>query len=154
MGTIYTGNPVTEGMLEALAELLAGAVGTDAKLHLYKAGFTPGPTTTEADFELNECDFNTYAPATITWGTPGLNSLGQPIVYSDGLDWQNVSGANPNMVGGAWLHIDAAGPPAVDVAMNYYPFDVPVPMTSALATLHATLALLTPDLTGFVEIDV
>lgn len=145
MASEITGICTTEGVVEALKELKAAGLGVAGKLHLYKSSFTPGPGSVEADFEAEECDFDTYVAQAVTWSVVGSNAQGRAVMVSDDVVWQNVAGTSPNMVGGAWLHIDAAGPPAVDKSVQYFPFVPPVPMSTALALIACRVYLGLPD---------
>lgn len=103
--------------------------------------------------EAGEADFNTYAAAAVTWSVVGLDTSGNVVIQSQNAFFQNVSGANPNTLGGAWLHIDDAGPPIVDVAVNYFPFTVPINMTTALASMGVKIVLTLPTLTGYAIVE-
>lgn len=88
-------------------------------LHLFKAGFVPTPTTVKADFEANECDYDGYAPLTITaWSDPVLAGVGYAIYApTQTFPWVLDTDAIGNQAGGAWLET-AAG-----VVYQYTIFD-------------------------------
>ena len=112
------------------ALVLANAAQTAyalAVIKQFKAGFVPNPATVVADLDAVECDYDDYAPLTITaWFDPALAPSGgwqitaptsQALCAAD----QVVS----NMVGGWWMEL-AAG----DVFVIRQ-FDAPVPMAVA-----------------------
>src|ERR1051326_5548788 len=76
MSQDVAGTTTVEGGVEALTEVLAAAIGTATKLHLFKQGFSPAPTSVEADFEAQECDFSGYAAASLTFGAVGIDNQG------------------------------------------------------------------------------
>lgn len=154
MSVDVVGQMLREGSVESLTELLAAAYGTGTKLHLYKSTFSPGPGNVEADFIAAECTFSGYAPATLTWGTVGLDGAGNAVAYSTRVEFQNSTGAVGDSVGGAWIETQtAAGPPAIDKALNFYQFAAPVPMSSALATMFLSVMAQLPDLSGKAILD-
>lgn len=92
----------------AKVEALAGQARLAASvLHLFQAGWTPTPTSTLADFEEHECDYDGYAPLTIaTWHAPVLAGVGYAIyaptqTFTWVLDTEGVG----NQVGGAWVEL-------------------------------------------------
>ncbi len=138
------GAEVKEGGIELLTELLAATAGTGAKLHLYKAAFSPTRDSVEADFETNECDFGGYSATALTFGSVGLDGDGQAVVHSTRVV-QQVTGpivVNPNTVGGAWLEdVIAVGPPKNSKVLRYFPFPTPVPMSAAGAQMSLEVVL-------------
>lgn len=109
---------------------VAGLVRTGlaaGHVHLYKSGFTPDANSAEADFELNECDYDGYTAggiAVATWlaailapgGGAGIQSGDVQFTYVDGV------GHVGNSVGGWWY--ESAGSKAV----VYGSFADPIPM--------------------------
>lgn len=74
-------------------------------LHLFQAGFVPTPTTTKAEFEANECDYDGYAPLTIaTWHDPILAGVGYAVYApTQTFPWVFEVDGIGNQVGGTWL---------------------------------------------------
>lgn len=74
-------------------------------MSLFQSGFAPSITSTKADFEAEECDFDGYAPKTIaTFAAPllsgdGYSTFGPTQVFA----WTLVTDAVGNSVGGYWL---------------------------------------------------
>lgn len=77
----------------------------NAVCKLFKQGFVPSPTSTKADFEANECDFDGYASKTIaTWSTPVLAGTGyMTYAPTQTFAWSHVADDVGNAVGGYWL---------------------------------------------------
>lgn len=139
-----------EGSLELLRELKAAIIGTAGSLHLYKSTFAPTPQSVEADFEAAEADFTGYAAAALVFGTPRVLAGGTVACLSGNNVFTATDAAAPNTIGGAWLHTEQVGPPAVDAAVDFFAFPVPVPMLTALATLGLKVVLTTPDTASYV----
>lgn len=148
------GAPTLEGSIESLTELIAGLVGTAAKLHLFKAGFSPSNNSVQADFAAQEADFVGYAPATLTFGPVGVDVQGNASSYGDRVEFQATDGTMPNSIGGAWISVTtSAGPPPVLGSLRYYQFLTPIPMSVALATMGAVVVYKASDLDGKIIID-
>lgn len=112
------------------AKTLATAAKTARALSvikLFKAGFTPDPSTVVADLDANEADFDDYAPITVTaWLDPvaqasGGWSITQPTEQFECAALQVVQ----NMIGGWWEEL--AGGDVIVIRQ----FDAPVPMAEA-----------------------
>jgi len=90
----------------ARIEAVAGKARlANSVLHLFKFGFSPTPTSTLADFEANECDFDGYAAKTIaTWSDPVLANVAYAIYApTQTFAWSHVADDVGNAVGGAFL---------------------------------------------------
>lgn len=87
-------------LAEAGDTLLANSV-----LHAFKAGFVPSPTSTLAEFTAAECDFDGYAPITITtWADPVLAGAGYAIYApTKTFRWEHDVSDVGNQVGGLYL---------------------------------------------------
>jgi len=74
-------------------------------LHLFKAGFSPTPTSTLTDFLAQECDYDGYAAKTITaWADPILAGAAY-VTYAPAqtFTWEHVADDVGNQAGGAFL---------------------------------------------------
>ena len=143
-----------EGGIEALTELLAGAIGTAGKMHLYQSSFSPTPSSVEADFTAAEATFTGYAAATVSWGAIGLDSVGLPTTISDRALFQATDAVTPNVIGGVWYECQtAAGPPAVHKSINYFAFPNPISMATALATIGVVLNMVSPGIVATAAVD-
>lgn len=93
----------------------------------FKAGLVPTPATLVAELDAAECDYDDYAPITITaWLAAALApSGGWQITAPTSQALCAADQAVPNMVGGWWIEL-AAG----DVFVIRQ-FDAPVPMAIA-----------------------
>lgn len=92
-------------------------------MSLFQYGFVPTPTSIKADFELHECDFDGYEPATIaTFATPILAGVGYATYGpTQTFPWTLDTDAVGNQVGGFWL--ETAG----GVLIGYTIFDPSIP---------------------------
>lgn len=111
-------------------ETLATAAQTARALSvikLFKAGFVPDPDTVVADLDAEECDFDDYAPITVTvWFDPAASPQGGWQITAPTSQFLCAAlQAVPNMVGGWWLEL-AAG-----TVFMIRQFDNPVPMAEA-----------------------
>lgn len=88
--------------LEAVAGKTAFA---NSVLHLFKAGFNPSPTTTKAEFDAQECDFDGYTAKTITaWSDPVLAGVAYAIYApTQTFPWTADTDLIGNQVGGSYL---------------------------------------------------
>lgn len=86
-------------------------------MHLYKASFTPTPTSVLADYQAAECDFDGYAPATIaTWADPVLAGQGYAVYApTQTFRWDFDTDGIGNQVGGHWLQ--TAGGDLIDYSI-------------------------------------
>jgi hypothetical protein len=142
------------GKIEALTELLAGKLGTAAKLRLWVVGFAPNPNSTEADFEANEASFTGYAAVTLTWSAIGIDAANNAAAVSNRAFFQATDAVTPNRIAGAWIDVTTApGPPAIDIAPDYYPFDNPVEMGAALDFVAVTITKQQPNEAGFAVVE-
>lgn len=94
-------------------------------LHLFKAGFLPGPSAPLSDFTANECDYSGYGPLTIAaWGDPVLSPGSGYLIYAPAQTflWDSGGDLSGNMVGGTYLV--TAGGKLMDVVI----FETPIPM--------------------------
>jgi len=108
----------------ALVQATAGqARNANSVLHLFKAPFAPTPTTTKAEFEAQECDYDGYAPLTIaTWSAPVLAGTGyMTYAPTQTFPWTLDTDAVGNQVGGHWL--ETAG----GVLLDYSIYDPSIP---------------------------
>ncbi|MCE5292094.1 MAG: hypothetical protein LLG14_23025 [Nocardiaceae bacterium] len=93
-------------MTGAYIEAAAGKTRlANSVLRLFKAGFTPSPTTPLSAFVEQECDFDGYAAKTIAaWGDPVLAGQGYAIYApTQTFLWAHVADDVGNQVGGAFL---------------------------------------------------
>lgn len=93
---------MTGAKVEAAAAKTRNA---NSVLHLFKAGFTPTPTTTLAELAAQECDFDGYIPLTIaTWHDPVLAGVAFAIYApTQTFLWEFDVDAVGNQVGGSYL---------------------------------------------------
>ncbi len=146
-----------EGGLEVLRELKADLQGTAATLHLFRSDFVPGPEAVEADFEAAECDFDTYAAAALVYGVVGIDGSGRVTMHSGDVPFQNIAGTagtpGGDQVGGAWIHLDDAGPPLVDAAVQFFQFPAPVDLSEALATMTVDVVQVSDNAETYVIVE-
>lgn len=116
--------PNSAALADATAKRAALALSV---VKLFKTGFVPTPTTTATDLDAVECDYDDYAPATITAWLPPANAIGggsqitAPTTQFTCLADQVLM----NTVGGYWVEL-AGG--AVQIIRQ---FDAGVPMVIA-----------------------
>lgn len=153
MGASVTGQQTTEGRLESLTELIAGAVGSGSKLRLYKADLSPGPDSVRADFIAQEADFSGYAAATLAFDPPAIGGGSMVRAVSDAAAFAQTATTVTCMVAGAWLDTQtAAGPPAVNKAITYYPFPGPINFNQIGREINCQVVIVAPDLSGFLDL--
>lgn len=106
---------------------LSGVIRTElslAEVRLYKAGLIPDNTTTLADLDAVEADFDGYAARVVTWMATHLLPTGgaafRGCVQFDSAAPYGV----PNSIGG-WYLVDVTG---TDVVVEIQAFDAPIPM--------------------------
>jgi len=90
----------------AKLEAVAGkAALANSVLRAFKFGFNPTVTSTLADFVANECDFDGYAPQTITaWSDPVLAGAAYAIFAPvQTFRWAHDTDDVGNAVGGVFL---------------------------------------------------
>lgn len=88
-------------------------------LHLYKVGFSPSPSSVLADFTSQECDFDGYAPVTVTsTGAPFAFGTGYAVETQQRFNFDSGSPASGGNQVGGWYWVSAAG-----VLMEYGTFD-------------------------------
>lgn len=96
----------------AKIEALAGQARLAASvLHLFEAGWVPSPTSTLAEFDAHECNFDGYAPLTIAlWAAPLLSGSAY-VIYAptQTFRWVFDTEGVGNQVGGAYLVLAAGG---------------------------------------------
>lgn len=153
MAADVLGQATLGGQVDQLTEMLAGLIGTAAKLHLYKDSFVPTPASLEADFEGGEADFTGYAPVALTYGAVGLNAAGQAVAYANRALFIASDAVAPNTIGGAWTSILISSGPDVLRSVQWFPFQAPINMTTALAQLAIVHAVTMPPGTGFITVD-
>lgn len=93
-------------LVGARTEAVAGKTRlANSVLHLFKAGFTPSPTSILSDFTGQECDYDGYAALTMTtWSDPVLAGVAY-VIYAatQTFPWSHVAGDVGNQVGGAYI---------------------------------------------------
>lgn len=86
-------------------------VYVNSVMHLFKSSLTPTGSTTKAEFQAAEADYDDYAPITMAaWQEPIL-SPGSGYMIASPLVQFNVGVVDPvvgNVIGG-WFMLDAAG---------------------------------------------
>lgn len=129
-------NSATVIQAEALRTDLALSV-----IKLFQFGFTPTVNTVAADLDAEECDYDDYAPQTITAWLPAGTSVygGSQITAPTEQFLQTGVPATPNMVGGYW--IETAG----GEVMLIRQFDDPVPMAANLDQILITPTIVFPN---------
>jgi hypothetical protein len=138
------GAVAVEGAFSILDGLVDGGAVDGAKLHLYRDTLNPVPTTDWATFTANEATFKGYAAAAPTWSATGFDSTGTPVSSSSGVTFQATDATTPNSIGGAWLSVDVAGPPASGTVLEYFHFSNPVAMNVALQTMTVAVEMQMP----------
>jgi hypothetical protein len=121
----------------ATALLLQTALA-GCKLRLFKSSFTPTPSSTFAEYQAAQADYDTYGQITIAaWNVPIL-APGSGYMMLSPLD-QFAVGANnpatPNLIGGCYV-IDAA-----NVVRQTIIFTSPVPMQLAGQGIPITITI-------------
>jgi hypothetical protein len=97
-------------------------------ISLFKSSLAPTPSTSKAEYEAMEADYDDYAPITMsTWHDPILAPgsgymIGSPLVQFEVGDTDPTT---PNLIGGCWVE-DATGHVRLAVI-----FTAPVPMQVA-----------------------
>jgi hypothetical protein len=93
-------------------------------MHLFKAGWVPTPSSTKADFDAHECDFDGYAPNTITaWAAPVLaGQAWATYAPTQTFRWVHDTDDVGNQVGGHYL-VTAGGE-----LIDYSIYDPTIPM--------------------------
>jgi hypothetical protein len=119
------------------AEAVATAAQTElaaAVVKLFKAGFEPTPATLVAELDAEECDFDDYAPETITaWLDPAAAETGGWRITAPTVQFLcTAAQVVGNMVGGFWIEL--AGGAVVLVQQ----FDNAAPMTVAGDSVQIT----------------
>jgi hypothetical protein len=119
------------------AEAVATAAQTELALSvvkLFKAGFVPTVNTLVAELDAEECDFDDYAPATITaWLDPATATDGGWRITAPTVQFLCAAAqVTPNLVGGFWIEL-AAG----DVVLIQQ-FDEDAPMAEAGDSIQLT----------------
>ena len=96
-------------------------------MRLFQFGWLPTATSTLADFEANECDFDGYAPKTITaWNAPVLAGTGyMTYAPTQTFLWTFDTDGVGNQVGGHW--IETAG----GALLDYSIYDPSIPAQGA-----------------------
>ena len=110
-------------------------------IKLFKSGFVPTVDTVVADLDAQECDYDTYAPETITaWLAPVRSVLGGWQITAPTEQFTlAATPAVPNTVGGYWIEL-AGG----DVFLIRQ-FDGPVPMVNAGDFVQITPTYVVPN---------
>lgn len=153
MNQNISGVQSNEGRVASLTELLAAAIGTDSTLRLYQASFNPIPSNVRADFLAAQCDFSGYAGVALTFGTPGMDADGNAVAFADEATFAVADPATVgNDVGGAWIDTEVSTGPSVLKAVTYFQFPTPIPMSVALRTLSAVVAMKAPNVGGSISI--
>ena len=100
------------------------ARNANSVLHLFKPPFNPEVTSTKEEFLAAECDFDGYAPATLTaWGDPILFGTGwATMAATQTFRWVAGDDSVTNMVAGTFL-VSSAGD-----LLTYQVFANPAPM--------------------------
>lgn len=110
-------------------------------MHLFKSTFTPDPSSPLSEYTAAECDFDGYAPITLTaWLAPILAPdtgymINSPLVQ---FAWEHDTDDIGNTVGGCYI-VDAGGKNRIAVI-----FTAPVPMQQAGQGIPISLVWLFP----------
>ena len=111
-------------------------------LHLFKQNpaFNPTITTTLAEFNANEADFDGYATKTIaTWGTPVLlGAAWATYAPTQTFLWELDTDAVGNAIGG-WYLVTSGGE-----LMDYGIYDPPIPVSGEGQAVIVTPIEITP----------
>lgn len=109
---------------------VAGVVRTEfllAEVRLYKAELVPDNTTTLADLDAVEADFDGYAAQVVTWNAARLLTGGGAI-FGGCVQFDSASPFGvPNSIGG-WYLVDVTG---TDVCVGIQPYSPAIPMGDA-----------------------
>jgi hypothetical protein len=130
--------PNSQTLADATARRAALALSV---VKLFKTGFVPTPATLVAELDAEECDYDDYAPETITaWLAPfavpgGGNGITGPTVQFECTALQVV----PNTVGGYWIEL--AGGSVYMIRQ----FDTPVPMVDTGNYVQVTPTIICPN---------
>jgi hypothetical protein len=111
-----------------------------SKMHLFQFGFTPSPTSTLADFEAEEADFDGYAEKTLaTWAAPILAGVGyMTYAPTQTFAWTLDVDSVGNQIGGHWL--ETAGGELI----GYTIYDPSIPLQGAGMAVVKTPVLVYP----------
>lgn len=95
----------------------------NCKIKLFQSSLNPSNTTTKAELQAAECDFDDYVEKTIAaWTGPVLAPVAGWQINAPVQTWTVATNVVTNLVGGYWIE-DAGG----DVH-DIFVFDQPVPM--------------------------
>lgn len=130
--------PNSYTLIDATAKRAALAASV---IKLFKFGLVPTNATVVADLDAAECDFDDYAPETITaWLAPVSSPGGGTQITAPTEQFVcSVDQVVPNSVGGYWIEL-AAG----DVVLIRQ-FDAPVPMVNAGDFLQIAPTIVVPN---------
>jgi hypothetical protein len=115
----------------SIADAAKTIVLNGGTLHLFKAGFEPGPTTTLADLTAQECDYLGYlAKSNLFFFPPTYDAAGGMTTGSDQVQFKTgdlITLEQGNVVGGWWLGQPGEDPaPEVPIAWNLFPSPIPM----------------------------
>ena len=80
----------------------------ECTMHLFQQGFSPSPTSTLAEFQASEANFDGYTPATIAaWAAPVLAGSAWAIYVPTQTFRYTYSSGVVNMIAGYWLQTAA-----------------------------------------------
>lgn len=107
---------------------------------LFKFGFVPDADTTVTQLDAEECDYDDYAPQTITaWLAPVRATVGGYKITAPTVQFAiTADQVVPNTVGGYWIEL--AGGSVVVIRQ----FDEPVPMVVAGNYVQVTPTVVVP----------
>lgn len=126
------------GMIQDLTTLKTEFVADGYHVHLFVAGFNPGPNSTHADFTGAEATFTGYSVKDIGGAGflfigPMIDANGNVVLATPAMDWIATDAVTPNMIGGYWVEDTANG------IRRYGVFNPAVPMATALAFMEMTI---------------
>lgn len=92
-----------EGLIVVTTALVQGI--SNMTLHLFKSGYSPTITVTQADLEEQEADYTGYAAALVeNWNGPFLAPEGGFAIVSPTISFTMGNPVVvPNLIGGYWL---------------------------------------------------
>lgn len=127
-------------------EVIASAVGSrlaNGKIRLFKSGFTPNITTTQADLVAEEANYTGYAPGgldVVGWAGPYLAPEGGMSIQTASFTFTTGAPTTvPNLIGGYWIETEEED--AVVIAE----FAEPQPMQNPMQVLNIQARLVFPN---------
>jgi hypothetical protein len=147
------GTVTVEGSMEALSDLISAGLGASAKIGLYLSTFNPSRNNVFADFVAAEASFTGYVREVITFAAPGVDAAGNVRSISDNVVFTCTDAVTPEVIGGAFVTQEVAGPPIVNLSFAFYPFATPIPIQAPDQQIALKVVVTAPDLSGYAVLE-